>query len=63
MPRGVVLGVVAWVGVVVAGSTMTWAAINTAGQQVLSRGDVPTARATSVRTTHVPRPTEDPTAT
>ena len=39
------MAVIAWLGVVIAGSTMTWATINTAGQEVLSPGSVPTPRA------------------
>lgn len=39
------VAVIAWLSVVVAGSTMTWATINTAGQEVLSPATVPTARA------------------
>lgn len=43
--RSVLVAVIAWLSVVVAGSTMTWATINTAGQEVLSPATVPTARA------------------
>ena len=55
------MALIAWLGVVVAGSTMTWATINTAGQEVLSRGAVPTARETdggtpSRRDEGTPRP-------
>jgi hypothetical protein len=39
------VAVVAWLGVVIAGSTMTWATINTAGQEVLSPRTVPTPTA------------------
>jgi hypothetical protein len=38
------VAVIAWLGVVIAGSTMTWATINTAGQEVLSPGSVPAPR-------------------
>jgi hypothetical protein len=43
----VLVAVIAWLGVVIAGSTMTWATINTAGQEVLSPGSVPTPRTDS----------------
>jgi hypothetical protein len=49
------VAVIAWLGVVFAGSTMTWATINTAGQEVLSPGSVPTPR-----TAGVPPPVRDP---
>jgi hypothetical protein len=38
------VAVIAWLGVVIAGSTMTWATINTAGQEVLSPASVPAPR-------------------
>ena len=49
------MAVIAWLGVVIAGSTMTWATINTAGQEVLSPGSVPTPRNGGV-----PPPVRDP---
>jgi hypothetical protein len=49
------VAVIAWLGVVIAGSTMTWATINTAGQEVLSPGSVP-----APRTDSAPPPVRDP---
>ena len=49
------MAVVAWLGVVIAGSTMTWATINTAGQEVLSPRTVPTPT-----TDGQPLPVRDP---
>jgi hypothetical protein len=49
------VAVIAWLGVVIAGSTMTWATINTAGQEVLSPRTVPTPT-----TSGEPLPVRDP---
>lgn len=49
------MAVIAWLGVVIAGSTMTWATINTAGQEVLSPRSVPTPT-----TSGAPMPVRDP---
>ena len=49
------MAVIAWLGVVIAGSTMTWATINTAGQEVLSPRTVPTPT-----TSGEPLPVRDP---
>ncbi|QWZ09033.1 hypothetical protein KRR39_04175 [Nocardioides panacis] len=44
--RSLVLGVLAWVAVVISASAVTWAVIDAAGQQVLSASDVPPQAAT-----------------
>ena len=64
--RRLLLGVLAWIGVVALVSAVTWAAINAAGQELLSQSDaLPTVRepatAPSVSTdTRLPTPTSDP---
>ena len=52
--RSLVLGVLAWVVVVISASAVTWAVIDAAGQQVLSASDVPPQAA-------VPDPSTAPT--
>lgn len=60
MRRSVLVAVIAWLGVVIAGSTMTWATINTAGQEFLSPGGVPTPRADATSGPSRPDRTDPP---
>ena len=64
--RRLLLGVLAWIGVVALVSAVTWAAINAAGQELLSQSDaLPTVREPATAPgpsigTRLPTPTSDP---
>src|SRR3954447_24983173 len=55
-----VLGILAWVGVVIAGSALTWLAINGAGEQVSDAADAEATQPVVLRTVN-PAPTARPT--
>ena len=64
--RRLLLGVLAWIGVVALVSAVTWGAINAAGQELLSQSDaLPTVREPATAPgpstdTRLPTPTTDP---
>lgn len=57
------LGVFAWVGVVIMGSVLTWLAIDHAGQQVTGSSDFSAPTPTSMQSTHEEAPSKRPTST
>jgi cytoskeletal protein RodZ len=63
--RSLLLGILAWMAVVVLTSGVTWAVINAAGQQVLSSSDVPAvqsqAEISQPTEATAPRPSKRPT--